>query len=359
MTLQVLVVDDSAVVRQMIQAVLSEDPGISVTVAADPLIAMQKMERVRPDVIVLDLEMPRMDGLTFLRKLMAEDPIPVVVCSSAVGSSSRAALRALDEGAVDIVRKPALGVAGFLRDSAVAVLDTVRAAASVGVRRRVLGRPAPSGVETAPVGKRRVEPAPVGGRRSEPGSIVALGASTGGPEALASVLGALPPDAPGCVVVQHMPEGFTAAFAERLDATCRIAVKEAAAGDRVRPGSALIAPGDRHLVVRRHGVGFRVALDPGPLVSRHRPSVDMLFRSVADAAGARGVGVLLTGMGSDGAEGMLELKESGARTIAQDESTSVVFGMPGEAIKRGAVDEVVPLAGIPDAILRRRSRREA
>ncbi len=346
MTLRVLVVDDSAVVRQIIQAVLSEEPGIAVTVAADPLIALQKMEHFRPDVILLDLEMPRMDGLTFLRKLMAEDPIPVVVCSSAVGSRSRDALRALDEGAVDIVRKPTLGVAGFLRDSAVALVDTVRAAASVRVQRRAPARPPSS----------RARPLPLARPAWASGDVVALGASTGGPEALSSVLGSLPPDAPGCVVVQHMPAGFTVAFAERLDAACRIEVREAAEGDRVRPGSALIAPGDRHLVVRRDGAGFRVELDPGPLVSRHRPSVDRLFRSVAEAAGARATGILLTGMGSDGAEGMRELKESGARTIAQDEDSSAVFGMPGEAIKRGAVDEVLPLDRIPEAILRRPGR---
>jgi two-component system chemotaxis response regulator CheB len=309
------------------------------------------MERFRPDVVILDLEMPRMDGLTFLKKLMAEDPIPVVVCSAHTGKGTSAALRALDEGAVEVLAKPRLGVRDFLWESSMLFLDAVRAAAEAGrgskwARRRHAAAP-----------PRAPKPAPAKAVHAAPAAdtLVAIGASTGGTEALREVLEAMPADAPGIVVVQHMPEGFTRAFAERLDQICVIDVKEAAAGDQVRPGRALIAPGDQHLRVHRGGGGYVVELNREPLVSRHRPSVDVLFRSVAAAAGARAVGVIMTGMGADGASGLLEMKRAGAATIAQDEASSVVFGMPKEAIARGAVDEVVPLSRIREAILRRSS----
>ncbi len=342
---RVLVVDDSALVRQVTRSIL-EEQGLETDVAADPLIALEKIARARPDVIVLDLEMPRMDGLTFLRKLMREDPIPVVVCSALTGPGTDAALKALEEGAVEIVGKPRLGVKGFLQDSASLLVDAVRAAS----RARLRPRAAASRLVPPKLTADAVLPL----RPVRPGaaeSVVVVGASTGGTEALRQLLQALPADSPGFVIVQHMPEAFTAAFARRLGQTCRIEVREAADGDRVRPGLALVAPGDRHVLLDREGASYAVRVKDGPLVSRHRPSVDVLFRSAAQAAGASAVGVILTGMGDDGAAGLLEMKNAGARTIAQDESSCVVFGMPGAAIARGAVDEVLALPAITGAIL--------
>ncbi len=353
--LSVLVVDDSAVVRQAATTILSQDPGMVVTVAADPYIALDKMGRSRPDVILLDIEMPRMDGLTFLRKIMTEDPIPVVVCSGLAARGTATAIRALEEGAVEVIAKPQLNVRDFLHDSASTLIDVVREAAEVRVRRRMPSAP------PVPLESRRhtadvVLPPPPARRRSDRQHaaaeiVVAIGASTGGTEALRTILTTMPADAPGIVVVQHMPERFTAAFAQRLDHICRITVKEAVPGDRVARGQALIAPGNRHLLLHRHGTQYEVELVDGPRVSRHRPSVDVLFRSVAQAAGPHAVGVLLTGMGDDGAAGLLEMKRGGATTLAQDEATSVVFGMPKEAIERGAVDRVLPLPGMAAAIL--------
>jgi len=336
--------------------VLSQDKRLRVEVAADPLIAMEKMKRTRPDVILLDLEMPRMDGLTFLRRLMAEDPIPVVICSGVAGQGTEMAVRALDEGAVDIVAKPALGVANFLRDSAVMLIDSVYAAASTRVRQRSLVRALSSqAVPARPMGAEAREPVP----RVESERVIAIGASTGGPDALRVLLHALPPDAPGCLVVQHMPEPFTEAFARRLDEACRIEVKHAQGGDRVLRGRALIAQGNRHLLLRRSTTGYAVEVRDGEMVSRHRPSVDVLFRSVAEVAGAAAVGVILTGMGDDGAEGLHRLKMTGATTIAQDEDSCVVFGMPKEAIARNVIDEVAPLSGIADVMLRHAARPAA
>ena len=345
--IRVLVVDDSALVRQVLTALLTAEPGFEVVCAHDPIIALQKMERSRPDVVILDLEMPRMDGLTFLRKIMAEDPLPVVVCSAHTGKGTDAALRALEEGAVDVLAKPRLGVKDFLWESSLLFLDAVRAAAEAGrSRKRPRAKPAATP-------RPAVRPAPGITAAAAADRLIAIGASTGGTEALREVLQAMPVDAPGIVVVQHMPEGFTRAFADRLDQICAIEVKEAAAGDEVRPGRALVAPGDQHLRVKRSGGRFLVELDREPLVSRHRPSVDVLFRSVAAAAGARAVGVIMTGMGADGAEGLLEMKRAGASTIAQDEASCIVFGMPREAIALGAADEVVPLYRMREAILRR------
>ncbi|HEY7513962.1 MAG TPA: chemotaxis response regulator protein-glutamate methylesterase [Vicinamibacteria bacterium] len=344
--LGVLVVDDSAVVRQVMTALLSQEPDMAVAVAADPLIAMEKMRSSRPDVILLDLEMPRMDGMTFLRRIMKEDPLPVVVLSTLATRGAEAAVRALDEGAVAVVAKPRLAVRSFLHESAVLLIDAVRAAAQARLRRRPARSASPRwrADVVLPAG-----PAPRSSPAGDP--IVAVGASTGGTEALRALLEPLPPDAPPLVIVQHMPEVFTRAFAARLDQVCRIEVKEAAAGDRILRGRALVAPGNRHLVVRREGSGCVAELSDGPLVSRHRPSVDVLFRSVAQAAGANAVGVILTGMGDDGAAGLLEMKEAGATTFAQDEATCVVFGMPKEAILRGAVDHVLPLSLIPRELL--------
>ena len=290
---RVLVVDDSALVRQVLTALLTSEPGFEVVCAHDPIIAQQKMERFRPDVVILDLEMPRMDGLTFLKKLMAEDPLPVVVCSAHTGKGSDAALRALEEGAVDVLAKPRLGVKDFLWESSLLFLDAVRAAAEAGRGRKWARKR-----RAAP---RRAAPRPLPGAPARVAAaadkLVAIGASTGGTEALREVLEAMPADAPGIVVVQHMPEGFTRAFADRLDQICAIEVKEAEPGDQLRPGRALIAPGDQHLRVHRGGGGYVVELDREPLVSRHRPSVDVLFRSVATAARTKAVGVIMTGHG--------------------------------------------------------------
>ncbi len=346
--LRVLVVDDSAVVRQTLSALFCLE-GLDVAVAADPYIAMEKMSRQRPDVIVLDLELPRMHGLPFLAKIMSEDPIPVVVCSALTGEGTDTAIRALEEGALAIVTKPRLAIREFLHESAVVILDAVHGAAQARVHRRLPAQAAAPRLTADAVLPQRPGPGP----QAPADRIVAIGASTGGTEALAALLRGMPADAPGIVVVQHMPEGFTAAFAARLRGICRIEVKEASDGDRIRAGLALIAPGNRHALVRRRGDAYSVELSDGPLVSRHRPSVDVLFRSVAQAAGSRATGVLMTGMGDDGARGLLEMKEAGAATLAQDESSCVVFGMPREAIARGAVDEVVALDRLAGAILRR------
>lgn len=329
----VLVVDDSALVRQAFTALLSKH--FSVDTAADPIIAERKMAKQRPSVIVLDLQMPRVDGMTFLRQIMRSDPIPVVICSSAATRGSDVAMRALEEGAVDLILKPQIGVRDFIEDSSTLLIDTINAASQARVGRAVLNRP------------RLALPSVVAGPR-----VIAVGASTGGTEALREIIEALPPDAPGMVVVQHMPEGFTAAFAKRLNESSRVEVKEAAYGDAVLPGRVLIAPGNHHMLLRRSGTRYYVQVSSGPLVSRHRPSVDVLFRSTAQAAGSSAVGVILTGMGDDGAEGLLEMRESGARTIAQDEATSVIFGMPKEAIARGAATEVLALGEIAEAVLR-------
>jgi len=335
--IRLLVVDDSAVMRQAMIAIGRGAGDIEVTVAADPLIAQSKVERGTFDVVLLDIEMPRMDGLTYLRKLMSECPLPVIVCSALAGRGTDVAVRALEEGAVDVVEKPRVSLHEFLAESNVRLVDAIRGAAAARLRKR-----------SGPA--RPAAPLPVPFRGSNP-KIVAIGASTGGTEALREILEAMPPGAPGMVIVQHMPELFTAAFARRLDDTCRIQVKEAAEGDRIIPGRALIAPGNRHVLIRRDGAQLAVHLSDGPLVSRHRPSVDVLFQSVARVAGAAAVGVILTGMGNDGAAGMLEMHEAGAVTIAQDESTSIVFGMPGAAIARGAVGFIHRLPSIAAAIL--------
>jgi two-component system chemotaxis response regulator CheB len=353
---EVLVVDDSAVVRQLLSGLLSPSAGFHVTTASDPLVAMTKMRRQRPHVILLDLEMPRMDGLTFLKQVMAADPIPVVVCSGFAGPGTKIAMRALAAGAVDVVPKPRVSATGATEDNG--LLDIVRAAAQAKVR-------PPNIVTTGQFRLPVAEPEPLRKRatlngipfaaRAASDAIVAIGASTGGTEALREILAAMPIDGPGIIIVQHMPAGFTAAFAEHLNGTCKIAVREAVPGDRVTPGCALVARGNRHLLVRRRGPEVVVDLTDAPPVCRHRPSVDVLFRSVAAVAGPRAVGVILTGMGADGAEGLLEMKRAGASTIAQDENTCVVFGMPKEAIDRGAVDVVLPLSRIAAGILQRAS----
>ena len=350
--IRVLVMDDSAVVRQTLRAILSRDPAIEVEVAADPIFAEQKSVAFRPDVVILDLEMPRMDGLTWLRQRMRVDPVPVVVCSALVGRWADAAIRAIEEGAVEVVTKPTIAVRDFLEQAAASIHDAVRAAhaarSSPGWRAR-WRTAAPQTVVSPP-------PLPFLVAAARDTSLVAIGASTGGPEAIRHILEAMPCEAPAIVIVQHMPEGFTAALARRLNASCQIEVREAQSGDRPRRGLALIARGGHHLIARRASGSYVVELDSGPPVSRHRPSVDVLFRSVAETAGPDGVGVLLTGMGADGAEGMLALRRAGASTIAQDEGSSVVFGMPREAIERGAAETVLPLDRIGAALLERAAR---
>lgn len=352
--IRVLIVDDSAVARQTLGEVLSSDPAIEVMAkASDPLIAVKKIKKEVPDVIILDVEMPRMDGITFLQKIMSQHPIPVVMCSALTEKGCETTLKALEYGAIDIITKPKLGVKNFLKESGIIICDAVKAASRARVKRIVKGvRPVRNKIEkklTADV----VLPAPTGRamvRTTE--RVVVVGASTGGTEALRIFLESLPLDAPGVAIVQHMPEHFTKAFSKRLDTLCRIEVKEASNGDSVLRGRALIGPGNRHILLKRSGARYYVEVRNGPLVCRHRPSVDVLFRSAARYAGSNAVGVIMTGMGDDGAQGMLEMKQAGASTIAQDEATSVVFGMPQEAIKRGAVDRVLPLGAISSAVLR-------
>jgi len=339
--IHVLVVDDSALVREMMRSILERE-GMHVATAADPLFAMRKMEVQRPDVILLDLEMPRMDGLAFLRKIMSESPLPVVVCSALGGRGTETAMRALEEGAVAVVAKPRLGLRDFLIESSILLTEAIHGAARARIR---APRVAPRAIVAPRLTADAIFPAPCAPRPSDiTERLVAIAASTGGTEALRTLLEPLPLDCPGLVIVQHMPEVYTAAFAQRLNQICRINVKEAAHGDLVARGHALIAPGNRHMLVVRSGGRYRVQLNDGPLVSRHRPSADVLFRTVATTAGANALGIIMTGMGDDGATGLLEMKHSGARTLCQDEASCVVFGMPKEAIARGAVDRVIPLA---------------
>ncbi len=344
--IKVLIVDDSAVVRQVLTEILESDPEITVIgTAPDPLVAVERIEHELPDVITLDVEMPRMDGITFLEKIMTQHPIPVVMCSSLTDKGCDTALRALELGAVAVLGKPQLGVKDFLKEARITICDTVKAAARARPRRipKVEKKLTADAVIAKSSGRAMVQTTD---------KVVVIGASTGGTEALRCVLQEMPPDSPGIVVVQHMPEKFTRAFAGSLNQTCRITVKEAEDQDSVTPGLALIAPGNYHTLLKRSGARYYVEVREGPLVSRHRPSVDVLFRSASRYAGRNAVGVILTGMGDDGARGMLEMKEAGAITVAQDEASCVVFGMPAEAIRLGGVDHVVSLGDIACKIVR-------
>lgn len=346
--IRVLIVDDSASARSALRRLLSVDPALVVIGGAgDPYEAAGMMRRELPDVMILDLALPRMDGLTFLRKIMTQHPLPVVVCSSYTQNGSENALRALELGAVEVIAKPSLSTPSARDEAQIRLCDAVRAAASTLPGRN--SRPpvvpmSPGPKLTADVILPPMRPGPVVGLPKAP--VIAMGASTGGTEALLEVLRALPARMPPIVIVQHMPERFTETFARRLDGLCRLSVAEARSGDRLEVGRALIAPGNTHMILRRGGGGYRVEIAEGPYVARHRPSVDVLFRSVAQSVGSGALGILMTGMGDDGARGLLEMRGAGAATFVQDEASSVVFGMPKEALALGATDTVVPLRKI-------------
>ena len=350
--IRVLIVDDSAVVRQTLKDILQSDPGIVVIgTAADPLVAASKLEREIPDVITLDVEMPRMDGITFLHKLMKQHPIPVVICSTLTEKGAETTLKAMEYGAVDIILKPKIGTKKFIEESRIKICDSVRAAAGVRVKKSAVWLPK-SRTEKFSADVMLAPPVSRNAMVETTEVVVVVGASTGGTEALRTFLEAMPPDSPGIVIVQHMPEGFTKAFSERLNGLCRIRVSEARNGDSVLRGQALIAPGNKHMLLKRSGARYYVDVKDGPLVSRHRPSVDVLFRSTARYAGKNAIGVIMTGMGDDGAKGMLEMKQAGAFTIAQDEASCVVFGMPKEAIALDGVDQVLSLEQIAPKVSR-------
>ncbi len=345
---KVLIVDDSAVIRQTLEKVLESDRDIEVIgTAADPYIAAQKIEKEIPDVITLDVEMPRMDGLTFLKKIMTQHPIPVVICSALTEKGAETTLKAMELGAVDIIQKPRLGAKGFLEESKIRITDAVKAASKAKLhllKRSFIDVP-PKLTADVVIPKARSR-----AMIQTTDRVVVLGASTGGTEAIRLFLESLPHDAPGMVIVQHMPENFTKAFASRLDSTCKVTVKEAENGDSVIQGRVLIAPGNLHTMLKRSGAKYYVQVREGPLVSRHRPSVDVLFRSAARYSGSNTIAIIMTGMGDDGAKGMLEIREAGGYTIAQDEASCVVFGMPKEAIKLDAVKKVVSLNSLSPAL---------
>lgn len=358
---RVLIVDDSAVVRQVMGEVLRRAPGIEViATASDPVFALDKMRQAWPDVILLDVEMPRMDGITFLKRIMTERPTPVIVCSTLTSRGAETTMQALAAGAVSIITKPTLGLKHFLNDSAAELVSAVRSAARANMRAMKLAAATPGALApAAAAGLPR--PAPGAGHEAlaeTTDRLIAIGTSTGGTQALEVVLRALPRTIPGIVVVQHMPEKFTELFAQRLNQLCAIEVLEAQDGQRVIAGRALIAPGGRHLTVRRSGAHYLVEVRDGPPVNRHRPSVDVLFRSVARSAGRNAMGVIMTGMGDDGARGLRELFDAGALTVAQDEASSVVFGMPREAIRLGAAGRVLGLEAIAPALIQYGRQRE-
>jgi len=376
--IKVMVVDDSAVVRQVMTALLNADAGVEVIGAvADPLFAMERMKRQWPDVIVLDVEMPRMDGITFLKKLMAERPTPVVICSTLTEAGAPTTIEALAAGAVTIITKPKVGLKDFLHDASSELSAAIRLAAKANVRRRVplpaasagiaagvgraagagalFGGPGAHGASSVPVKNSAdviLAPAREKAMTRTTERVVALGTSTGGTQALERVLTQLPVVSPGIVIVQHMPPSFTAAFAARLDSLCEITVREAKHNDRVIPGCALVAPGGKHMLLKRSGAQYYVEIKEGPPVNRHCPSVDVLFRSVAACAGSNALGVIMTGMGDDGARGLKEMRDAGAHTVAQDEASCVVFGMPKEAIKLEAAERVLGLESIWQVVLR-------
>ncbi len=338
--IRVLIVDDSAIVRKILSEELAKYPDIEVVgVAPDPFVARDKIVTLKPDVLTLDIEMPRMDGLTFLRKLMTYYPLPTIIVSSLTPKGGKLTLEALDIGAVDVIAKP--GAAYTVGDMSTTLVEKIRVASRVKLTKR-----------ENPEAARRVDAEPIKALAQTSNKVIAIGASTGGTEALKVVLTKMPPNSPGIIIVQHMPANFTTAFAERLNNLCQITVREAADNDSVTAGTALLAPGNYHMILRRSGARYYVEIKTGPMVHHQRPAVDVLFKSTAKYAGANSIGVILTGMGADGAEGMLEMKKTGAATIAQDEKSCVVFGMPKEAIKLNAVDYVLPIDQIASQIVR-------
>jgi two-component system chemotaxis response regulator CheB len=352
--IKVLVVDDSAVVREVVKQVLETDPGIQVIATAmDPLFAMEKMKTQWPDVIVLDIEMPRMDGITFLHKIMAERPTPVVICSTLTEKGAQVTMLALAAGATSIITKPKVGIKRFLQeDASNDLVEAVKAAARANVRKLMDTTLRPVAAVSPKLNADAILPPPSAvGLDQTSEQIVAIGTSTGGTQALEVVLTALPRVCAGIVVVQHMPEMFTEAFAQRLNSLCEIEVLEAKNNDRVIPGRALIAPGGKHMMVKRSGAQYHVEVVEGPLVNRHRPSVDVLFRSVAKFAGKNALGIIMTGMGDDGARGLKEMRDAGAYTLGENEETCVVYGMPKEAMKLGAVCEEISLHQIAGRII--------
>lgn len=354
---RVLIVDDSASVRQALTQIISADPDLEVVGAAsDPYVAASRIEKEVPDVIILDVEMPRMDGITFLRKIMAQRPVPVIMCSTLTEQGSETLLDAMDAGAVDVICKPRLDTKQFLYESSVRICDAIKGAAHAKLNLRSRDR-RPSRTVEAKLTADVMMAAPTASRAMTRTTerVVCIGASTGGTESLRVVLEALSPDCPGIVVVQHMPEKFTASFARRLDSLCAVDVKEAEDDDTVLPGRVLIAPGNRHTLLNRSGARYHVNVKDGPLVSRHRPSVDVLFRSAARYAASNAVGILMTGMGDDGARGLLEMRTAGAFTVCQNEETCTVFGMPKEAIALGAAEKIVGLDQIAHEIMRARA----
>ena len=350
--IRVLIVDDSAVVRLTLSQIIDADPMLEVMgTAIDPFFAAKKISEEVPDVITLDVEMPKMDGLTFLKKIMSQHPIPVVIISSLTEAGTKTGMKALEYGAVEIITKPQMNTKQFIEESQIRICDAIKAAAEAKIRRKKI-------VEIQQVQPKlsadaMISPSPVSHSMIKTTEIViAVGASTGGTEAISVFLQAMPIDCPGIVIVQHMPEKFTTSFANRLNDICKITVKEATDGDNVLPGQALIAPGNYHTMLKRSGARYYVEVKEGPLVNRHRPSVDVLFRSTAKYAGANAIGVIMTGMGDDGARGLLEMKETGAKTIAQDEKSCIVFGMPKEAIKLNAADKILPLESIAQYVIK-------
>jgi len=359
--IRVAIIDDSASVRAVLSQILNADPAIEVLfTASDPVFASRHLAKEWPDVFILDIEMPQKDGLTYLKEIMKVRPTPVVICSSLTEKNAAITMEAMRAGAVEVLTKPRIGLKEFFNESAMMIVDAVKSAAQANIK--VLGkasssldnnRPAYADKGIPPKLSADVILSPSSGRVSaKTEKFVAIGASAGGTQAIEAVLKKLPMEVPGIVIVQHMPEKFTKAFAERLDMVCKLVVREASDGDKIVPGTVLVAPGDRHMLVNRTGTAYTVAIKDGPPVSRHRPSVDVLFRSVAKFAGPNALGIILTGMGDDGAAGMVEMHDSGARTIAQDEATCIVFGMPREAINRGSVDRVLPLDKISGEITR-------
>ncbi len=346
--IRVLVVDDSAVVRQKLSDIINSDRSLEVMgTASDPYIAAKKIKKETPDVITLDVEMPRMDGVTFLRKIMSQHPMPVVIISSLTKEGTKTAIKALEYGAVEIITKDS---SSFFDESKIRIIDAVKAAGVSKLKRRNI-QPPEIHVEPKHTADAIIPHSTKRSMVETTEIVVAIGASTGGTEAIAKLLQQLPHDSPGIIVVQHMPEQFTKSFAERLDETCKVTVKEAINGASVIRGNVLIAPGNYHTILKRSGARYYVEVKQGPMVNRHRPSADVLYRSVARYAGRNAVGVIMTGMGDDGARGLLEMKQAGAHTIAQDEKSSVVFGMPKEAIDLNAVDQVLPLDNIASHLI--------